>query len=250
METKYSKAQWRPLGATNDEPVIGTPRVFIIHTMSGYLMGTDATFRVNGYGGTESHFGIGGAYDRSDLDGAVIQWQLLNRQADAQFAGNAYATSVETSDGAHDGVAWSPKQAEAIIQLGVWWCKQTGNPAKLVTSIDGHGFGYHAQFYAWNKNYHDCPGSVRLAQYKHEIIPEIANRLSGGLNMNAHEVFDAVWKQDRLRALDDNPSGTNPTWIPENALREMWQELKSLRGEHAALKKQVEDLQLTFPGPK
>jgi hypothetical protein len=145
--------------------------------MSGYLMGTDAFFRVNGYGGTESHFGVGGAYDRNDLDGTVIQWQSIDRQADAQFAGNAYATSVETSDGAHDGVAWSPKQLESIIRLGVWWCQQTGNPARLITAPDQKGFGYHSQFHIWNKNDHDCPGSVRLAQYKNEVIPEIANRL-------------------------------------------------------------------------
>jgi hypothetical protein len=211
--------------------------------MSGYLMGTDATFRVNGYGGTESHFGIGGNFDRPDLDGAVLQWQSIDRQADAQFAGNAYATSVETSDGAKDGVPWSSKQVEAIIQLGVWWCKQTGNPAKLITSIDGHGFGYHAQFHAWNLNDHDCPGSVRLSQYKNEIIPEIANRLDGGLDMTKEELFDAVWKQDRLRALDDNPSGTNPTWIPENALREMYKRVTELE-------KKVSDLQLALPSPK
>lgn len=243
MEVRYPKAAWRPLGNTNDEPSIGVPRVFIIHTMSGYLMGTDATFRVNGYGGTESHFGIGGNYDRPDLDGAVLQWQLTNRQADAQFGGNAYATSVETSDGAHDNVRWSPKQAEAIISLGVWWCKQTGNPAKLVTSIDGHGFGYHAQFHDWNRDDHDCPGAVRLVQYKNEIIPAIADRLAGGLDMTKEELFDAVWKQDRLRALDGDPGGTNPKWIPENALMEMYKRITELE-------KKVSDLQLAFPSPK
>lgn len=227
MENRYSKAAWRPLGNSMDEPEIGTPRVFIIHTMSGYLMGTDAFFRANGYGGTESHFGIGGNYDRPDLDGAVIQWQLLNRQADAQFAGNAYATSVETSDGAKINVRWSAKQMESIIQLGVWWCKQTGRPARLVNSPDESGFGYHSQFTAWNQNAHACPGSVRLVQYKTEVIPEIARRLAGGDDdMDKQQTFDAVWKQDRLKALDGNPSGTNATWIPENALMEMWQELK------------------------
>jgi hypothetical protein len=243
METRYSKAAWRPLGTPTDEPSIGTPRVFIIHTMSGYLMGTDAYFRANGYGGTESHFGIGGNYDRPDLDGAVIQWQLLDRQADAQFAGNAYATSVETSDGAKINVRWSAKQMEAIIQLGVWWCKQTGNPAVLVKSPNGKGFGYHSQFPSWNQNAHACPGSVRLIQYKNEVIPEIARRLEGNEDMaSKEEIFDAVWKQDRLPALDGDPSGKNPNWFPGNALKEIWQDGKEDLSEVKALRKEVAEL--------
>jgi hypothetical protein len=176
MELWYPGAKKRPLG-TQTEPGIGKPRIFIVHTMSGYLSGTDSFFRQQGYTGTESHFGVGGQYDGVH-DGEVWQWQSIDHQADAQFDGNAVATSVETSDGAHDGVPWTPKQVEAIVQLGVWWCRQTGNPAKLVTSPDGKGFGWHAQFKAWNRNGHDCPGSVRLHQYKTEVVPGIARRLA------------------------------------------------------------------------
>lgn len=168
-------AERRPLGALT-EPVIGTPRVFIAHTMIGFLRGTDAMFRSGGYSGTESTFGVGGSWD-GGLDGAVWQWGPLNRQADAQFDGNGYATSVETSDGGKTGVRWSDKQAEAIVKLGVWWCQQTGHPARLVTSTSQAGFGYHAQFAAWNRSAHACPGTVRLGQYVHEVIPEIARRL-------------------------------------------------------------------------
>lgn len=177
MQTWCPFAARKPLGP-QIEPGIGVPRIFIIHTMSGYLGGTDSMFRSRGYSGTESHFGIGGEFDGSN-DGAIWQWQDLSHGADAQFAGNAYATSVETSDGAHDGVRWSAKQAESIIRLGVWWCQQTGHPARLVTSPDQAGFSYHAAFGVWNRNAHDCPGSVRLRQYKTEIIPAIAQRLAG-----------------------------------------------------------------------
>jgi hypothetical protein len=170
-------AERRPLGPQTESP-IGKPRIFIIHTMSGYLAGTDSMFRQGGYSGTESHFGIGGAYDGAN-DGAVWQWQRLDYSADAQYAGNAYATSVETSDGARSHVRWSAKQAEAIVRVGVWWCQQTGNPARLVGSPGQSGFGYHAQFGTWNHEAHDCPGAVRLKQYKGEIIPEIARRLAG-----------------------------------------------------------------------
>lgn len=177
MELWYPGAKKRPLGA-QAEPKIGTPKVFIIHTMSGYLSGTDSYFRTGGYTGTESHFGVGGSWDGTH-DGEVWQWQALDHQADAQYDGNAVATSVETSDGARDDVPWTPKQVEAIIRLGVWWCKQTGNPARLVKAPAEKGFGWHAQFRAWNKAGHDCPGLVRLKQYKEQVVPEIARRVSG-----------------------------------------------------------------------
>ncbi|GAA4560501.1 peptidoglycan-binding domain-containing protein [Planotetraspora kaengkrachanensis] len=171
-------ADHKPLGSQT-QPKIGVPRIFILHTMSGFLRGTDSMFRTSGYTGTESTFGIGGSYDPEPLDGAIWQWQDLTHSADAQFAGNRYSTSVETSDGAKSGVRWSDKQAESLIRLGVWWCKQTGHPARLVTSPSGTGFGYHSQLPVWNENSHNCPGPVRLGQYKAEIIPEIARRLGG-----------------------------------------------------------------------
>ena len=177
MELWYPGAKKRPLGPQT-EPRISTPKILIVHTMSGYLTGTDAYFRAQGYTGTESHFGVGGQYD-GDKDGEVWQWQDLAHTADAQYEGNAIATSVETSDGNKGNVPWTAKQVEAIVKLGVWWCKQTGNPAKIVTSPDGKGFGWHAQFRVWNKAGHDCPGSARLLQYKTQIVPEIAKRLAG-----------------------------------------------------------------------
>jgi hypothetical protein len=175
MDLWYPLAERKPLGALT-EPLIGTPRVLIVHTMIGFLRGTDSMFRSGGYSGTESTFGVGGSWD-GGLDGAIYQWGPLNRQADAQFDGNAYATSVETSDGGKTGVRWSDAQAEAIVKLGVWWCQQTGHPVRLVTSPSQAGFGYHAQFAAWNRSAHACPGTVRLGQYVHEVIPEIAARL-------------------------------------------------------------------------
>lgn len=171
----------KPLGAQTQR-VIGKPRIFLIHTMSGYLRGTDSMFREGGYSGTESHFGIGGEYDPPDLDGAIWQWTPLERSADAQFDGNAYATSVETSDGTHSR-GWNPKQMDAIIRLGVWWCQQTGNPARIVESPDQAGFGWHAQFNIWNRNAHNCPGAARVSQYKNRIVPEIARRLKEGDDM-------------------------------------------------------------------
>jgi hypothetical protein len=206
-------AEHRPLGPQT-EPNIGVPRIFLVHTMVGFLRGTDSMFRQAGFSGTESTFGVGGDRDPAGLDGAIWQWQDLAHSADAQFAGNAYATSVETSDGGHPNTRWSPKQAESLVRLGVWWCKATGNPARLVTSPDGRGFGWHAQFKAWNENGHDCPGAVRLAQYKAEIVPEIARRLGQTDEGNDVSAKD-VWQQEL-----EVPYGSkeNPEWQAGNLL--------------------------------
>jgi peptidoglycan hydrolase-like protein with peptidoglycan-binding domain len=170
MEVLYSAAQWRPLGNTADEPYIGTPRVLIFHTMSGYLAGTESMFRQGGYNGTESQFGVG-------MDGRVWQWQRIDRQADAQYAGNAYATSVETEDRAKDNVPWSAVQLDALVKLATWWCRTTRNPARLVPRPTDRGFGYHRQFTVWNHAGHYCPGKVREAQLRSVIIPRVAAAL-------------------------------------------------------------------------
>jgi hypothetical protein len=168
-------AEHRPLGPQT-EPKIGVPRILIAHTMVGLLRGTDSMFRAGGFSGTESTFGIGGPWD-SGLDGRIWQWQDLTHAADAQFAGNQNANSVETSDGGNPSRPWSDPQLEALAKLGVWWCGTTGNPARLVTSPNDRGLGYHSQFQAWNKSAHACPGVTRLHQWVHEVIPEIAHRL-------------------------------------------------------------------------
>lgn len=175
MDQWYPQATRKPLGEQS-EPAI-TPRVFIVHTMVGFLAGTDAMFRRQGYTGVESTFGLGGPWDGTALDGVVWQWQTLGRQADAQGAGNAYATSVETSDGGSAARPWSPAQVRSLILLGAWWCQQTGNPPELVRSPTGRGLGYHRQFKEWNPNNHSCPGDVRLGQYLQDVIPGIVRYL-------------------------------------------------------------------------
>lgn len=175
MQVRYPEASWRPLG-TQVEPRI-TPRILVFHTMVGYLKSTDALFRGQGYTGTESHFGLGGPWDGAALDGAVWQWQSIDYQADAQNAGNAYATSIETSDGGEPLRAWSTEQVDALVRLGTWWCRQTGAPARLVRSTSQSGIGYHAQFSAWAPDGRSCPGKTRIAQLLDAVIPRIAAAL-------------------------------------------------------------------------
>jgi len=176
LPARYPAARWRPLGRQDEPPI--TPRILVVHTMVGYLRGSEDLFRRNGYQGTESHFGIGGPWDRDNdgtsLDGAVWQWQDTGRQADAQNAGNSICTSVETSDGGNPSNAWSPAQIEALTELIVWWCRGTGHPARISTSTTMPGIGWHAQHPEWAPDGRTCPGPVRIRQLRTVVVPDAA----------------------------------------------------------------------------
>jgi peptidoglycan hydrolase-like protein with peptidoglycan-binding domain len=182
-------AQWRPLGPITDEPPI-TPTVLIYHTMDGYLRGTEETFKQQGFFGTESTWGLGGPWDGT-LDGVLWQWQDTHRQADAQYDGNAYANSVETSDGKAYTHPWSSKQLESLIRLTVDWCKLTGNPCKLVTQPTEKGLGYHEQFEGWNKDHHTCPGPIREGQLRMTVIPKARAKLAATVGSLSHAMSTA-----------------------------------------------------------
>lgn len=154
-------------------------RILIFHTMVGNLHVVDRMFRVGGFDGTESHFGIGGKWSPEDTDGELFQWQVVGRQADAQFAGNDYATSIETADGGNPNNPWTSKQLNTLIRVAVDWTKGTHNPARLVTSSGGSGYGYHSQFHEWNTDYHTCPGQVRIGQLRTIVIPKAQAEISG-----------------------------------------------------------------------
>lgn len=168
---KIDWAKIRLLGPET-EPKIGTPRVMIFHTMVGNLQGTDSMFHQGGFDGTEATWGVGGPWEGAAFDGLLYQWQLAGYQADAQFAGNAYADSVETADGGVPTHPWSSKQLATLIKLTVDWCKGTGNPCQLIAHETDHGLGYHSQWHDWNLDSHQCPGPVRIGQLRTIVIPK------------------------------------------------------------------------------
>jgi hypothetical protein len=165
--------------------------VFIVHTMVGSLAGTDSYFRQGGVG-LESSTGIGGKYDGT-LDGAIYQWMYLKDRADANYDANAYAFSVETSDGSNGQnpnrwlERWSVLQAESLSQLAAAWCLVTGNPARLVSRPHStvKGIGHHRQGTVpypkagddyWSppsQGPRACPGQTRIDQLTNEVIPRV-----------------------------------------------------------------------------
>lgn len=214
---RYPGAEWRPLGEQT-EPRMTRPDIVCLHTMVGYLSSTDTMFKRKGYTGTESHFGVGGKWGRSDiahkLDGVVYQWQDTSRQADANGMGNDRLISIETADNApdfpRDLEPWTPRQLDALVKLVAWCCRTHDIPPVLIPdSRPGRrGIGYHKQGCdpwrveggeLWSSAYaKECPGPARIEQVKTIIVPRVAAALApaGGGGTDESEDDMALSDQD------------------------------------------------------
>jgi hypothetical protein len=189
----------RPLAAGN--PTNGRMDrhdIVCVHTMVGYLTSTERMFRVNGYTGVESHFGIGGIWGgdlAAELDGVAFQFVSTEFRADANLDGTHRIVSIETADNAPakaSGILpWTPKQCRKLIELIAAICKRYDIPAELVPdSRPGRrGIAYHRQGIdpwrvaggeIWSKSRgKECPGDARIAQLKSVIIPGVRAILAG-----------------------------------------------------------------------
>jgi hypothetical protein len=197
---QFPGAQWRPLALDwAKQPKMKRHDLIILHTMVGSLDGTDTYFRSGGYGGVESHFGVGG-------EGRALQWQDTNYQAEANLAGNARAISIETEDrnlkyfpvwNSNDGSAvpaWTDAQVDEIASIVAWCCTVHDIPCQLVhdskpstRGIAYHRLGVDGNFpdhrvpggEAWSSAVGKvCPGNRRIAQMPKVV--EKARRIMGG----------------------------------------------------------------------
>jgi hypothetical protein len=172
--------------------------IICLHTMVGFLTSTDVMFKKNGFGGTESHFGVGGIWGgdkAAKLDGVVYQWQDTEFSADANLNGNRRLISIETADNApklaKDIEPWTPKQCAAIIKLVAQLCRKYDIPAVLIpdSKPGRRGIGFHRQGIdpfrveggeVWSSSRgKECPGDRRIAQLKSVIIPGVRKALAG-----------------------------------------------------------------------
>lgn len=175
-----SSAKRRSLGKQT-EPLIH-PTVQIAHVIVGSAEAGYAVFKPQGYVGDESHFIVCGPRDESagHKDGELWQLQDIHHQADAQFAGNNYALSWETS-----GMPNEPWSSEMMVTLEHGWaelCHKLDLPPRLVPRHGpvGKGLGYHELREDWNTDHHACPGPIREGQLRQIVIPKIRDRLGKG----------------------------------------------------------------------
>lgn len=158
---RYPGATWDPLGPQT-EPRMKAHDIACVHTMVGTLSGTSSMFHQNGYGGTESHWGMG-------ADGRTLQWQDIAFEADANYNGNHRVLSMETADKGSGFPAWSDSNVPAWTPTQVakltdwllwvtskeahrdcpatWMCHHSGIPRVLVpdTKPGRRGIAYHRQ---------------------------------------------------------------------------------------------------------
>ena len=185
---RYPGAVWRPLANNWDsQPRLTRYDLVLLHTMVGSLASTDRYFRSDGYGGAESHFGVG-------HDGTVYQWQNTAHRAEANGAANARAISIETADmgpgfprwdinNGNAVPAWTDDQLEAIAYIVAWACRTHDIPVGLIPDSrpERRGIGYHrlgvpgyvvpgGELWSSARG-KSCPGPRRIAQ-----VPGIVTR--------------------------------------------------------------------------
>lgn len=204
--------------------------------MVGNLTGTDSMFHQNGWGGTESHFGIGGPWG-DGKDGVVYQWGDTAYRADANLDGNHHVISIETGDNApahaSDIKPWTEKQLDAIVDVVAWACQKHDIPAVLIpdTKPGRRGIGFHQQGVEhsdgvgthkdflvkggerWSKAIgKECPAPARIKQVKEIVVPRVAARLRGEddeMALDAKETRAAA-KAGFLDALDEKVIENQP----------------------------------------
>ncbi len=194
--TRYPGAEWDPLSTKQTQPRMDRWDVVCLHTMAGTFTGTDAMFHQNGFGGTESHFGLAG-------DGRLKQWQDLDHTADANNEGNHRVISIETADkgetfpawSGSDVPAWTPQQLDELVRLVRWLCVRYEIPPTLIpdTRPGRRGIAYHRQGIPGNfgppypgktgpgelwtvlpRGYgKPCPGDRRIRQTIEIVIPRV-----------------------------------------------------------------------------
>lgn len=176
------------------------PSLIILHTMGGFLWGTDSHFRHAS--SNEAHFGVG-------MDGTIVQWMDTGVRADAAWSANTRAITIETEDKAKRGTQWTPAQLASIAKLLRRLHQVHGIPLRMVNHASESGIGWHAQFHTWNKNRHDCPGDKRVKQLQ-ALVPTLGKPSSPttptpqeDTNMPLSKEDLYAVRQEVIKALDD-----------------------------------------------
>lgn len=219
---------------SDNQPAI-RPTQFIVHSIVApwtpertYEYWRDST-------NLESHFGLG-------YDGSLGQFIGTETRADANAAANrradgSGAVSLESASNLQASDPWTPEQVETLIKLGVWLHQHHGIPLRICRSADDPGFGWHAEFTAWNPDAHACPGAARIEQFKKVVFPGIVARATGQTKEDdmptADEIATAVLKKDGVIAVPGAPA-SNATWTLSSVQTEILKRLDAVRAQEAA----------------
>ncbi|MYU21274.1 N-acetylmuramoyl-L-alanine amidase [Streptomyces sp. SID8352] len=192
---------------------------------------------VVGYGRT-NHAGAG---DGKVLQ-AVIAEQALPRPAVADTDGNRYFYGFECENLGDGQDPWPAAQLEAIERAAAAVCRHHGWTERSVIGHlewqpgkpDPRGFSMRSMRDRTARRLASPPGKPPAPTPTPPPAPE------KGLDMDAKQVFAAVWQRDEAPA--PSASGTikkNPTWQPISFLRETYDAVSKLRAEVAALRADI-----------
>jgi hypothetical protein len=201
----YPGARVRLLPENAEQPRI-TPTQAIAHTAVDGAYTTSLYDWFNGGTNLESHFYVA-------KDGTVEQYIDTEVRADANNKANVRAVSIETHDGwASTGnkgavtTPWTPAQVAAIRLLLDWLCDTHPIPRRAAPAWDLPGIGWHNQYPQWSPSPTGCPGPVRAAQLRDEIIPALTQEED--MTPEEHEaLFDAVARLNDLQGHVKPPQG-------------------------------------------
>ena len=161
MEPSYPLASWRGADPAPAPRVVDVTDAALQGSGEGRLVISAALGCVVGHG-DEAHLGVCGPWDGDD--GAVWQWRPLG-------PGDLV---VLTSDGGDGRRPWSALQLRALTEIGTWWCRQSGRPARPARP------GQEGGVVAAGPRAGDparAHGRTRLAQLTDIVVPDIATAL-------------------------------------------------------------------------
>jgi hypothetical protein len=239
---------WRSL-ADNwaSQERLTTPDIICLHTAVGSLAGTDAYFRQDGYGGVESHFGVG-------ADGTIWQWQDTERIAEANYRGNHRCISIETADKGtgfpawtgSDVPAWTDAQLDALARLIAFLCRAHDIPCELIPDSKSgrRGVGYHrlgidpwrvsgGEVWSTSRG-KSCPGDRRIAQIP-AVIAHARQILAGQeddmplTDKDLDAIADRVWSKVISNSFGDHVAALQVLNGIEQRLSDMQEDVDELK---------------------
>lgn len=157
----------------NSTQVSINPTQFIVHSLAAPWTAQRAYEYWRDSTNLESHFGLGYAGD-------LAQYISTEVRADANASANARAVSLETASNLQHSDPWTDAQVQKIIDLGYWLHKTHGIPARLPTTWNSPGMGYHRLYSSWSVGGTSCPGDARVEQFTDVILPGINALIDGG----------------------------------------------------------------------
>lgn len=170
---RLAAARWNPVSFQGQLGWMAAPPATVfVHTNGGgaNIAGPNGYFSNAFNDPSDPNYRVGiGATFQVYWDGTADQMCDTQQIIWAEFQASRWAASIETQDDDNPATPWTDAQMATLVTL----FNQLGVAKHLMGNPYDAGVGYHEMWTpTWNDNYHDCPGSVRTAQLRGEVMQE------------------------------------------------------------------------------